>query len=54
MNTEHTIAAPADGVLISLAVVVGQLIEVGAVLAVLATGGTSNGIRAAVGMKETA
>ena len=35
MKMEHTIGAPADGVLAELAVVVGQLVDVGAVLAVL-------------------
>jgi biotin carboxyl carrier protein len=33
MKMEHTITAPADGVLTELGVIVGQQVEVGAVLA---------------------
>jgi propionyl-CoA carboxylase alpha chain len=33
MKMEHTIAAPADGVLTQLPVAIGQQVEVGAVLA---------------------
>ena len=41
MKMEHTITAPADGVLTQLSVAVGQQVEVGAVLArVEAVGGT--------------
>jgi propionyl-CoA carboxylase alpha chain len=35
MKMEHTISAPADGVLVELAVAAGQQVEVGAVLAVV-------------------
>ncbi|MDX6263730.1 MAG: propionyl-CoA carboxylase alpha chain, partial [Kribbellaceae bacterium] len=35
MKMEHTISAPADGVLVELSVAAGQQVEVGAVLAVV-------------------
>jgi biotin carboxyl carrier protein len=35
MKMEHTISAPADGILVELAVAAGQQVEVGAVLAVV-------------------
>jgi propionyl-CoA carboxylase alpha chain len=39
MKMEHTISAPADGILTELAVAAGQQVEVGVVLAVVSTAG---------------
>jgi pyruvate/2-oxoglutarate dehydrogenase complex dihydrolipoamide acyltransferase (E2) component len=41
MKMEHTISAPADGVIAELAVAAGQQVNLGAVLAVVQEGGTA-------------